>query len=260
MSTSFGPMSNTCPIDSMLDRMFRCESITPFGMPVLPLEKITDVRSSALSACGTSQREMAEDGSTNAVTSMPSFETAENPCSTSSRYSMPSIGSMDAFFRKIREVMIVRISARSTAAAMASRPMVKLRLTATLPASVVPMFASAPPTEAGRTRPMLRSSGATRRSQRESSRPATSTLPNRSVRPDESAIEKDHQRRFAVRMNSVASVSDAGRRTVATWQASSIIARRVLAAVAGDATGLPNATMTGYGTRTGSFQKNLPPL
>ena len=107
---------------------------------------------------------------------------------------------------------------------------------------------------------MCCSAGALRRSQRESSRPATSTLPNRSLRPDESAIENDHQRRFAIRMNRAASVSVAGRRTVATWQPSSIIARRVRAAVAGAATGLPNATMTGYGTRTGSFQKNLPPL
>ena len=51
---------------------------------------------------------------------------------------MPSIGSSEAFFRKIRDVMMVPISARSTARAMASRPIVKFRFTETLPASVVP--------------------------------------------------------------------------------------------------------------------------
>jgi hypothetical protein len=238
-------MSNTCPIESMFERMLRCESMTPFGMPVLPLEKITDVRSSAVAACGTSQREMARAGSTKAVTSVTIFETAPNSFITSSRNTMPSIGSMDAFFRKIRDVMIVRISARSTAAAIASRPMVKLRLTATLPGqrrADVGQRASDGRRE-HQADVLLRRRLA--RSQRESSRPATSTLPNRSLRPDESAIENDHQRRFAVRMNRTASVSVAGRRMVATWQPSSIIARRVRAAVAGAATGLPNATMTG---------------
>ena len=106
---------------------------------------------------------------------------------------------------------------------------------------------------------MCCSAGTLRRSQREQqARHEHVAEPQPAA--DESAIENDHQRRLAIRMNRAASVSVAGRRTVATWQPSSIIARRVRAAGAGAATGLPNATMTGYGTRAGSFQKNLPPL
>jgi hypothetical protein len=43
--------SNTCATESMFARMLRWVSITPFGTPVLPLEKM--IAASALaSACG----------------------------------------------------------------------------------------------------------------------------------------------------------------------------------------------------------------
>ncbi len=43
----------------------------------------------------------------------------------------------------------------SIAAAIASGPIVKLRLTGTLPAMSAAMFASAPPTDAGSSRPTI---------------------------------------------------------------------------------------------------------
>ena len=36
---SFGLSQNTCAIDSMLEMTLKCESMIPFGIPVLPLEK-----------------------------------------------------------------------------------------------------------------------------------------------------------------------------------------------------------------------------
>ena len=48
------------------------------------------------------------------------------------------------------------MSQRSIAAAIASRPAVKFRLTGTLPANDAAMLASAPPTEAGSSRPTSR--------------------------------------------------------------------------------------------------------
>ena len=39
-----------------------------------------------------------------------------------------------------------------------------------------------------------------------------------------------------------------------------MIARRTSSAVDVDGSGLPNATVTGYGSRSGSFQKNFPRL
>ena len=67
---------------------------------------------------------------------------------------MPSIGAISALAMNLRDVRMVVIPQRSIAAAIASRPAVKFRLTDVLPASDVAMLASAPPTEAGSRRPM----------------------------------------------------------------------------------------------------------
>ncbi len=66
---------------------------------------------------------------------------------------MPPIVSMPAFARKVLDVTIVRMPQRSIAAAIASWPAVKFRLTGMRPAIDVPMLASAPPTEAGSSSP-----------------------------------------------------------------------------------------------------------
>ncbi len=52
MMRSFDVIQNSCAIASRLDSTLRCDSITPFGAPVLPLEKITVARSSASSGSG----------------------------------------------------------------------------------------------------------------------------------------------------------------------------------------------------------------
>jgi hypothetical protein len=49
---------------------------------------------------------------------------------------------------------MVVMPASAMAAAIISGPIVKLRFTGTRPAMSVAMFASAPPTDAGRSRPM----------------------------------------------------------------------------------------------------------
>ena len=74
---------------------------------------------------------------------------------------------------------------------IASRPAVKFRFTGTFPASDVATLASAPPTDAGSSRPTFDSFGDRRRIQRESSRLATSALPNVRRRLLESAMQND---------------------------------------------------------------------
>src|SRR5262252_1815445 len=118
---------------------------------------------------------------------------------------------MPALATNAREVRIVAIPVRSIAAAMASWPAVKFRLTGTMPANVAAMFASAPPTEAGSSRPMLRSCGASRLIARARISAPARVRPQLSSRPVESAMHKADQRRLACERNRVPSVS-------ATWR------------------------------------------
>ena len=174
---------------------------------------------------------------------------------------MPSIGSMPAFDRKRRDVRIVLMPHRSIAVVIASRPAVKFRLTGTLPASDSPSSrARRRPTPAAARRRSI-SSGSRRRTQRDSSSAATSARPNVSGVVVASAIANDHQLMFrgpheltrrAIRRPVGAAI--------ARSQPSVCSASRASAAVVVDGSGAPNATVTGYGTRTGHFQKKRPPL
>jgi len=87
---------------------------------------------------------------------------------------------------------------RSIAASIDSRPAVKFRLTTTLPATATAILASAPPTDAGSSRPMSACEPVRRRTARARSRLAMSARPKVSSRPVESAIANDDQRRLAV--------------------------------------------------------------
>ena len=131
------------------------------------------------------------------------------------------------------------------------------------PPATAPMLASAPPTDAGSSEADVRlvrqPCGA---SQRESSSAATSARPNVSGAPVESAMQNEPQCRFAVRMNCAAERFVAGRRCAspprsrASMHAPGALPRRSSSTAAG----APNATVTGYGTRSGHFQKKRPPL
>ena len=68
--------------------------------------------------------------------------------------SMPGACGMFALARNVRDVSVTEMLQRSIAAAIASRPAVKFKLTGTRPAIEAAMLASAPPTEAGSSRPI----------------------------------------------------------------------------------------------------------
>src|SRR3989442_7850300 len=51
----------TCAMPSMFARTFRCDSITPFGVPVLPLEKMTVARWSGLRSPRTNSHSRSEE-------------------------------------------------------------------------------------------------------------------------------------------------------------------------------------------------------
>ena len=68
---------------------------------------------------------------------------------------MPSMASILAFARNIFDVRMVRMPHCCTAEAMDSRPAVKFRFTGTLPAIITPVFARAPATEEGNSKPII---------------------------------------------------------------------------------------------------------
>ena len=224
--------------------MLRCVSTTPFGTPVLPLEKMMAATGSSPPP-GTNSRPRIHAGRTYAATSIHTFDIVAICAMMSSRYTIPGTGSMPAFDRNSRDVRIVLMRHCSIADAIVSGPAVKFRFTATLPASDTPMFASAPPTDAGSSRPILGSCGNRRRTQRESSSDATSARPNVSRLPVESAMQNDHHWCLAVRTNWRPSSSSACRRSRATCAPSSMIASRAAAAVVVGGSGAPKATVTG---------------
>ncbi|OLC83469.1 MAG: hypothetical protein AUH72_04350 [Acidobacteria bacterium 13_1_40CM_4_65_8] len=190
----------------MFARMLRCDSITPFGTPVLPLEKMTVASESTSFSC-TNSRLIAAAGNTDVASATPIFAGPDVCSSKSSRNTMPGISSRPAFDRNTREVRIVRMPQRSTAAVIASRPAVKFKLTGALPAMVVAIFASAPPTDAGSRRPMRSSPAVRRRMMRESSRLPMSARPNVSSQPVVSAMQRAARRRFTTRTKARPSVS-----------------------------------------------------
>ena len=96
---------------------------------------------------------------------------------------------------------------RSIAAPIASWPAVKFRLTGTLPASDVATLASAPPTDAGSSRPTYRWPVVVRRITPASRSAAVSARANVSSWPVESAMQKADGRRFAASMKARPSVN-----------------------------------------------------
>ncbi len=79
------------------------------------------------------------------------------PARTSSSMIISTLsgGSSFAFSRKARLVITVRRPAWAAAESMPARPVVKLRLTTALPASVAARFTSALPTLAGKRIPTV---------------------------------------------------------------------------------------------------------
>ena len=123
------------------------------------------------------------------------------------------------------------------------------------------MLASAPPTEAGSSRPMLGWSGRVPPdASARAAAPPTSARPKVSARPVASAMQNEPHRasrsdeppRRALRADRGGAPSPA----VPT----DISASRTSAAGVVEGSGAPNATVTGYGIRAGHFQKKRPPL
>ena len=109
-----------CSTPSMLETMLRCESITPLGMPVEPLEKITVARESSLISLDMSQRRNRGRGSRRAASSVKNFCTPENSFAASSimmRFSTLGASNRSSSFAVVKTVLIPQ---RSMAMRMAS--------------------------------------------------------------------------------------------------------------------------------------------
>src|SRR6267378_3427267 len=74
--TSRPPSSKTSMAELMFARILRCDSITPFGTPVLPLEKMT-VASESASFSRTNSRSIAAAGNSDVATAMPIFASVD---------------------------------------------------------------------------------------------------------------------------------------------------------------------------------------
>ncbi len=114
-------------------------------------------------------------------------------CRISSKKTIPGVSLTFALDKKTRDVRIVLMPHCRIAAAIASGPDVKFRLTGTFPAKNTAMLASAPPTEAGRTTPTMESPDACLRSQRERSMPPIKAFPKDNSVPVVSAIHNEDQ-------------------------------------------------------------------
>ena len=188
MKQSSRVIGKICASESTFARMLACEIITPFGTPVLPLEKMTvasdlDVRSRPPYA-----RRSHATGASLASMSAAILAATPTVLVRSSRNTMPTVSGIDALLRNRLDVTIVRIPLSATAVAIASGPAVKLRFTGTLPAVRTPMFARAPPTDAGSKTPTIVSSPARRPITRPRRIAATSARPYVSFWPRLSAI------------------------------------------------------------------------
>jgi len=163
----------------------------------------------------------------------------------SSTKTMPGRSSSFALARKGRAAMMCLISALSIAACIASAPMVKLRLTGTLPASIRPILTSAAPTEAGSRMPTRSSPAKLLRKRRASSTAPVSALPKVTLWPSESAMQKRRQECLAWAMKRRWTRSLFLRRC---WKASPPISsslRRTSQARVPDGIGAPKVMVTG---------------
>ena len=234
---------------STLERMLWCDSITPLGVPVLPLEKMTVARSSGvwrLSRRGESSRRAGES---KALTAVDDFlERRRSLSRISSRKTMPSMASRLALARKIREVRMVRMPHCCDGRSHRFAPAVKFRFTGTLPARRTAMLASAPPTRGGQDHADHLSRAAQwLRSQRAQQQAADQASCRRSARcrwcrPCRIA----NQRRLAISMNLACKQIALVRGGIPPPSLSSSRMRCALAAtVAVGGSGAPNETVTG---------------
>src|SRR5579872_6185920 len=127
--------------------------MTPLGVPVLPLEKITVARES-----GDFLEQRSRAGRRRARSRALNFSSLVDLARMSSIYIAPCGVSSLALERNAFEVMIVEMRHCSMAADMASRPAVKFRLTGIVPASVMARLVSAPPTDGGSRTPIISAS------------------------------------------------------------------------------------------------------
>ena len=155
--------------------------------------------------------------------------------------------------RNCRDVRIVLMPHRSIAAAIDSRPGGEVQVDRrSCPPATAPMFASAPPTDAGSSRPTCDSSGsAAADPAREQQRADQRAAERQRLAWSQSAMQNDRQLMLrgpdelpAERLRPPAGARIADGRSRASCSAS-----RTSAAVVVDGSGAPNATVTGYGTR-----------
>ena len=148
-------------------------------------------------------RQQPRAGSTNAVASIRAFANGVDAL----EHVFEEHHAVDRRDVRLREELARREDGRDAAALDRARPSprgpaVKLRFTETLPASAVAMLASAPPTDAGSSRPMrvlTRGVPADPSRQQQRARPACGRSVSAGV--PESAMQNDPQCRFADRMN-----------------------------------------------------------
>ena len=171
------PSENSWPNPSVLERMLWWESITPFGIPVVPLENITVASESGPCFSRLYRIRRRHEGSKKATMLIQGFCKGVISFITSSRRTVSFMAWSFALAMNVREVKVVRMPHCSAADAIASRPAVKLILTGILPASSTAIFAKAPPIDAGNRSPIIESFGHCFRNHRASNRLATSAFP-----------------------------------------------------------------------------------
>ena len=136
MKQSVGPIGKICASESTLARMLACVSITPFGTPVLPLEKMivasgADGRRTAAVTSRRSQRSAASAAPASSADDLVARRRSR--LRRSSRKTMPGhLGEAGLRRGTACDVRIVRMPAWSIGAVQASGPIVKFRLTGTL--------------------------------------------------------------------------------------------------------------------------------
>ena len=109
-----------CCTPSRFETMLRWLSITPLGVPVLPLEKITVASESSLTSRGIRTRRKITVGTTRAIAAQTSLFSLVKRRATSSTITIPGCFSMPSRVRSFSVVKIVLIPVRSIATLMAS--------------------------------------------------------------------------------------------------------------------------------------------
>ena len=95
---SLGPTQYTCAAASAFEIRFQCDNITPLGVPVLPLEKITAAKSSGFPVPAKRRVE-----SSLAASAAFAFANGVKVGSTSSRNTSPGSSGSLAFSRNTRD-------------------------------------------------------------------------------------------------------------------------------------------------------------